>query len=266
LAAVVVPAAALFMNTLVTSFDDRVLEHAVPLRTDARWFERANAVSRTLVGESFSPAIVGFAAPLSNMADLAEARQHSTTVTATLGTWLFAWALLLGGVLHRYAHGRAIGLKEFLRACARRLLPFAAIALVTLAIYTAATLLYRSVGSDRQLPLLVMLAVVVSFASIVAGYVRARIVIENASLGGAFAATLHMIRTIPATCAAHVALMSVGWALLFAAYAAFDVLVGRGGGPWRAVVAAQVFIISRLAWRLIWEASSLSVVRDARAG
>ena len=141
LIAAVAPAAGALMWTLTTAFDRRVLDLQPGPMVDEAWFARANDASRVVGGDSFSPAIVGLAAPLSNLADLASARYRSLPVSLTLVAWLMAWTFLLGGVLQRFAQDAAIGVGGFLRACVRRMLPFAAITLASLATYAGAAAL-----------------------------------------------------------------------------------------------------------------------------
>ena len=259
LIAVVLPAAAGLTWILTSAFDRRTLDLQAGPGVEEDWFARATDAGRVVVGDSFSPAIIGFAAPLSNLADLTSARSRSLPSSGSLIAWLAAWTFALGGVLHRFASSGAIGLGEFLRACFRRLLPFSAIALGCLAIYAGAVALYAALS--RHPLLLVLLTMAVGFVSVTAGYARARIVIEGARLGPALVATARMMRTTPLTCAAHASLALCAWIGLLGVFAAADLLVGRGGQTWRAIVLMQAFIVARLVLRLIWEASTLHVVR-----
>jgi hypothetical protein len=258
LIAVVVPAAAGLTWVLTSAFDRRALDLEAGPVVEAEWFARANDASRVVVGDSFSPAMIGFAAPLSNLADLANARDRSLPTSGSLVAWLVAWTFVLGGVLQRFANGIALGPGEFFRACVRRLLPFTAITLGCLVAYAGAAALSRALPRQGGLVLLVL---VVGFVSVAAGYARARMVAEGVGLWPALAATARMMRSAPLTCAAHASLALGGWLGLLAGFAAADLLFGRGGQPWRAIVLMQAFIVARLALRLVWEASTLHVVR-----
>ena len=260
LIAAVVPAAGAMMWTLTTALDERVLDREEGPMVDEAWFARANEASRPVVGDSFSPTIVGFAAPLSNLADLIGARYRSLPASLTLVAWLLAWTFLLGGVLQRFAQDAPIGVGAFLKACVRRLLPFSAIALGSLAIYAVAVALYGALPSQLQVLLLVLM-VAVGSASLAASYTRARIVIEGVRLWPALTATARMMRSSPLTCAAHATLALCGWVMLLIALAGTDLLLGRGGQPWRAIVLVQAFIVGRIVLRLAWEASTLNLVR-----
>jgi hypothetical protein len=258
LVAVVLPAAVALILVLTSALDRRALDFAAGPVMEEDWFARANDASRVVVGDSFSPAIIGFAAPLSNLADLANTRYRSMPASGSLVAWLAAWTFVLGGVLQRYANGAAIGPGEFLRSCFRRLLPFTAIALGGLTAYAGAAAVH---GLLPHQGVLLVLTMAVGFVSVAAGYARARMVAEGVGLWRALSATGRMMRAAPLTCAAHASLALVAWLVLLAAFAAADLLVGRGGQPWRAIVLMQGFILARLALRLVWEASTLHVVR-----
>jgi hypothetical protein len=258
LVAMVLPAAGALTWILQSALEGRALDLEAGPVVEEDWFDRANDASRVVVGDSFSPAIIGFAAPLSNLADLATARDRSLPTSGSLIAWLAAWTFVLGGVLQRFANGLTIGPGEFLHACVRRVPSFAAVALMCLAAYAGAVAV--SAALPRQV-VLVVVTMAVGVVSVAAGYARARMVTEDVRLWPALAATARMMRSAPLTCAAHASLALVAWLGLLAAFAAADLLFGRGGQPWRAIVLMQGFIVARLALRLVWEASTLHLVR-----
>ena len=68
-------------------------------------------------GQTFVPAILGFAAVLQNLSGVADASGPPPTVVWVVAAQLLLSTFLIGGVLDRLARDRAIGAGAFFAAC-----------------------------------------------------------------------------------------------------------------------------------------------------
>jgi len=72
---------------------------------DYEWWqafeERATGLATT-----FTPSIIGFAAPLGNLSHLADHTAMPAAIAGVVGAYLVLWAFVVGGVLDRYARQR----------------------------------------------------------------------------------------------------------------------------------------------------------------
>src|SRR4029450_6490386 len=69
------------------------------------------------VGQSFVPAIIGFAAVLKNLSGVADAQGLPVVIAAVVSANAVISMFLLGGVMDRLARDRAIGTSGFFAAC-----------------------------------------------------------------------------------------------------------------------------------------------------
>ena len=69
------------------------------------------------LGQTFVPAIIGFAAVLDNLSRLADHRSLAPALAGLVGTQIVLSMFLAGGVLERLARDRALGPAAFFSAC-----------------------------------------------------------------------------------------------------------------------------------------------------
>lgn len=242
---------------------------------DPEWWQEFRAQARGLEA-TFTPAVLGFAAPLDSISAVLDGRRPPPAVLGPLGLSIVLWAFLWGGILRRFDAGRPLGLRAFIDAGFQFVPRFAAIAtaaavaIVVLYLTIHPVLfgpVYRmfvsSTSTERD-ALLVRGLLYAAFlvplvmVGLVADYARVTSVAGTAtSLGGALGAGLAFVRD-------HRRAVFTLWlftALLFAAvtiaYGMLEIYGGSQVGGWRAIVIGQAYIMVRLAIRLIAAASEL---------
>jgi hypothetical protein len=225
--------------------------------------------------ETFAPRILGAAAPVDTLSRLADAALPPRVVLAGALVYGALWTLLWGGVLGYFAGGLT-GWGAFVRAALRSAAPLARLAACTIGVSVIALLVQsrvldvlvaalpasmseREVFTVRALWYLAFGLLLVCGTALV-DYTRIEIVLGGrARVRDALAASWRFIRAHPAA----VAMLALSSTLLFAgalaAYAAFD-LANRGApSPWAAIIVGQVYILLRLAGRLITAAAQVEL-------
>jgi hypothetical protein len=235
---------------------------------DPEWWQEFRAQARGLEA-TFTPAIVGFAAPLDSISAVLDGRRPPLAVLGPLVLSMVLWAFLWGGALRRYAADGAIGVRGFIAAGLAFMPRFivialaAAVAIVVLYVTLHPLLfgpVYRSLVSEAAsertaFAVRVMLYAIffapVAMVGLVADYARV------ASVAGPAAPAAAAIGAAAAFVRRHVAAVIVLYAigaLVFAtatvAYGALEIYGGSQVGGWRAIVIGQAYIVFRLALRL----------------
>ncbi|HEX4914169.1 MAG TPA: hypothetical protein VFV51_09440, partial [Vicinamibacterales bacterium] len=82
---------------------------------DPEWWQEFRAHARGLEA-TFTPAIVGFAAPLDSISAVLDGRRPPLVVMGPILLSIAVWAFLWGGALRRYSAGTAIGGRAFVGA------------------------------------------------------------------------------------------------------------------------------------------------------
>ena len=223
---------------------------------DADWWREFRNHTRGLAA-TFMPAVIGVAAPLENISALLDGRPPQRALLAPLAVSMAAWAFLWGGILTRYYERRAIGVRAFITTGLALFARFAGIACVAVVIVA---LLFLALRPHRFGPLFLVPAV---FVGLSADYARAALVAGHASSlsealqrGARFTAG-HLISTL--AIAALAAVLLVGITALYTAVelsGAIDVM------SWRAIVLGQLYILARLAIRLVGAASALRLLES----
>jgi hypothetical protein len=95
---------------------------------DPEWWQEFRAHASGLEA-TFTPAIIGFAAPLDSISAVLDGRRPALAVVGPLALSIVVWAFLWGGALRRYSAGGAIGLRAFIAAGFEFLPRFIAISL-----------------------------------------------------------------------------------------------------------------------------------------
>ena len=242
---------------------------------DAEWWMEYRARAQGLEA-TFTPAIIGFAAPLSNLSALADGSPRPLALLGPVAFYALVWAFLAGGLLHRFDQGHRIGSQSFLRAGLRHLPRFAVIALAAALV---AGLLYLTVhalllgpvyawgaeraGSERnafflRVGLYLVFGALLALVSVVADYARISCVrVERVSLVDACRDAFAFVRGHPVAVISVYLLTGALFVLLLTLYGVAD----RRFGGWRGVALGQAYIVARLGIRLTSLASELQLFR-----
>lgn len=237
----------------------------------------------TGVGQSFVPAILGFAAVLDNLSGVADARGLPLVVASVVATQLGVSMFLIGGVLDRLARDRALGAGGFFAACGVYFARFLRLGAIAAAVYwflfvTLHTWLFdglyprliADVTVERtafayRMALYVVFAVPVLLANLVFDYAKVRAVVEDRrSMIGALSAGARFVVRNPATIGLY-ALNTLAFLLVLVLY---FVVVPDGSGTLTAFAVGQVYIVLRVVVRLQFAASQTALFqgRLAHAG
>lgn len=239
------------------------------------------------IGHTFVPSILGFAAVIRNVSDLADARGLPTVIAAAVVAHMVLSTFVLGGVLDRLARNRRVGGYGFFSACGLYFSRFLRLAALAGAVYwllftrlhpwlfdTVFDRLTRDLAVERtaflyRTALYAAFGAVVLLINVTLDYAKIRIVVEDrrSALGAVVAALRFMRRQPGAVLAVYLvnALLFIAVAGLYAA-AAPD--VGGGGVALLAFAIGQAYIAGRVAVRLMFAGSQIALFqgRLAHAG
>ena len=244
---------------------------------DPEWWMEFRAHARGLEA-TFTPTVLGFAAPLDNLSALLDASPRPLVLAGPVLLYGVLWAFLLGGVLERFNQGGGIGLRGFCAAGLRRwprflLIGIAAGSMSWLLFLTVHAWLFGPVyewlaanaSSERnaffwRVALYLAFGALLMIVTLVADYTRVSVVSAGAAtLGDAVESSVRFIRRHLTAVVALYLLTGVLFTSLLVAYG----LVDRRFGGWRAVVVGQAYIVARLAIRLTFAASELRLFKRA---
>jgi hypothetical protein len=248
------------------------------------WWQEFSAQA-TGLGTTFVPSIAGFGAVLDNLSGLLDNVPLATTVAGATIAWLVIWSFLSGGVLDRYARGRATRGPGFFAACGVhfwRFLRLGALAWATYAVlfgYVHGWILVkgfewltRDVTVERtafaiRVGCYTLFGLLVAICSLVFDYSRVRIVVEDRrSAVAALAAGIRFVRRQARTVAA-LYLMTVFMCLVvMGLYALLSPGVPGGGvAGWAALAIGEVYILARHYMKLLFYASEVSLFQGTLA-
>lgn len=239
------------------------------------------------IGQTFVPAILGFAAVLKNLSSIADATTLPTVIASAVTANIVLSTFLLGGVLDRLARDRATGAYAFFAASGVFFFRFLRLGLIAAVVYWLLfvrlhpllfdrlfTRLTHDVTVERtafgyRLLLYLLFALLVAAINLIFDYAKIRLVVEDRrSALGALAAALRFIRRNPGSA---IGLYLVNTAL-FAAVIAFYALAAPGAAGGAVAIAAffagQLYVVLRVMGRLIFAASQIALFqgRLAHAG
>lgn len=228
---------------------------------DADWWLEFRRHARGLEA-TFTPAIIGFAAPLSNLSALLDGEPQGWVMAGPIAVAIATWAFIWGWAIERFRSGgsrnAAALFRSSLRSWPRFLLIGTAAAAAQIALYlTIHALLFGPVYSaltgsmPRERDAFVVRAVLylifgacLAVVSAVADYSRIASVLRGPS-GAAFA------RQWWTSVAALYVMGAVILGVLLIAYGVGEAYGGSRVAGWRGVAIGQAFIIVRLALRLV---------------
>lgn len=275
----------LFMrDALKAHLANSVVAEQVALGVNVQWWNEFTEQAGTL-GQTFRPAIIGFAAVLDNLSAFADGESRPAPILWLGALYLLLWLFLSGGILDRYARGQPTRSHEFFTACGvffvrfLRLAPFIALAYYILFAIVHPFLLEetyaeltRDVTVERtaffiRLALYAAFGVLLVFVSVIFDYAKVRAVVEDRrSMIGAIVAGARFVRRNAGAVAALYALTGALFVALLILYA----LAASGGGStgagfWIGLVIAQLFLLGRLWIRLVFFASETALFQGRLA-
>jgi hypothetical protein len=243
---------------------------------DAEWWLEYRRHARGLEA-TFTPAIMGAAAPLDNLSALADGSPRPLLLALPVALYLVVWSFLWGGVLNRL-HGRR-GARTFWAASVTHFRHLAIVsALATLLVLLLYGTLHRlmfgpvfasiatAVSNEPEVfavraVLYALFAGVLALVSLCADYTRIDLVkADNASVRAAWHRARAFIRANWGAVIALYLCTAALFAMILIAYAAAD---QRFSG-WRIVILGQAFIVARLVLRLIVAASEMRLYDMSR--
>ncbi len=277
-AAATLPAAVLLGSSIEDHLGDSLSASTAAAGVDLRWWDEFTAQSGS--PRSFTPAIIGGAAPVSTYSNLLDRRGPPYEVLGVLAIGLVPWVFLSGGLLDRYARRRRTGARGFFGACGVFFFRFLRLGLLAGLAYalllgpvhewlfeTAYPWMTRETSVERTgfLWRVIFYAIwlaPVLLVNLVVDYAKVRAVVEDRhSVIGAVVAAARFIIRHPASVAAVYAANAAIAAVVLLAY----ILIapdGRGG-DWRLLVALAVggaYLLARLAVRLAFLTSAMTLL------
>ena len=236
------------------------------------------------LGQTFVPAIMGFAAVLQNLTQVADAQAPAPIIVIVLAVHLLASTFLLGGTLDRLARDRTVGPAAFFSACGGcwfrllRLGVLAAAAYWVLFAWMHPLLfdrlyvwLTRDVTVERtafayRAALYAAFAALLVLVNVVVDYAKIRLIVEDRlSAIGAVGAALRFVRCHPGPALGLYALNTVVFLIVLGVYA---LTAGSGGGGSAAVLmlaVGQFYIVLRVIARLTFAASQTALFQSRLA-
>ncbi len=236
---------------------------------DYDWWQKFDAQASGL-GRTFSPDIIGFAAPLGNLSRLADGARVPLVITGVIGAWLVVWTFLAGGILDRYARNRPTRPSGFFSAGGVYFFRFLRLGVTAAAAYAVLFGLVhgwlfddlyarvtRGFTVERsaflvRLALYVVFGLLVAAVTMVFDYAKIRAVVEDRrSMVGALRAAIRFVARRPLATGGLYAMLAALFAVVLAAYAALAPGVwSPGWSMWRGFFVGQLYVVARLWVRL----------------
>jgi hypothetical protein len=233
------------------------------------------------VGQSFVPAIIGFAAVLKNLSDLADARAVSNVIVPVIGVQIVLSMFLAGGVMDRLARDRALGAGGFFQACGVYFFRFMRLGVIAAVVYwllffrlhpwlfdTVYEKLIKDLTVERtafvyRVGLYIAFAVVVVIVNVLFDYAKVRAVVEDrrSMIGALVAGGRFILRNLIAVFGLY-KLNALLFLILMALYA--WAAPGAGANA-LAFAVGQIYIVLRVAIRLQFAASSIALFQNRLA-
>jgi hypothetical protein len=244
---------------------------------DPEWWFEFREHADGLVA-TFTPAIIGFAAPLDNLSSLLDGTRRPLVLLGPYVLAIAVWAFLWGAALERFAHGASrfgfvqAGAHTWARFLAISIVAGAALVLLYLTIHpllfgvlapnlegSAAT--ERTAFMLRSVLYLIFGAMLVTI-SLIADYARVTIVMRPAASAiEGLREGARFVRGHPGSAVLLYVLTGLLFVALLAVYGYVDVYGGSRVTGWRGIAIAQAYIIARLVIRLTFGASEVRLYR-----
>ena len=279
-----VPLGLLLRGELLRALGESVVADAMADGVAWDWWQQVSSQA-TGLARSFTVSVIGFAAVLANLSALLDGDGQQPVIVAVVVTYLLVWTVFSGGVLDRYARNRATRSAGFFSACGlygSRLLRLAMIAGLTYGFLFGVVhgwlfddlyeVLTRNMTVERQAfavraALYVVFGLLLVGVSLVFDYARVRAVVEDRrSMLGALVAGWRFVRRRPGMCAG----LYLANGLVLLAVMASYALLAPGAGPtgpslWLAFLIGQVYLMARLASKLLFYAAEVAYFQSQLA-
>ena len=249
---------------------------------DADWWAEFRAHADGLAA-TFTPAVIGFAAPLDNLSAILDGTRRPLALAAPVALIAVMWAWLWGAILHRFNVGHGVSPREFLSAGfvhAPRFIAVSAVAAVTqLTLYLTLhavlfgpvfSALVANTDSERtaffiRVGLYVVFATPLVVVSLAADYTRIGLVATGPlRLRDPFGDGLGFIKRNLGSVLALYVLTGMIFVALLVVYGTGEIYAGSRVGGWRGVVIGQAYIVARLVIRLTFAASEMHLFKSLR--
>lgn len=233
------------------------------------------------IGQTFVPAIIGFAAAMKNLSDLADARTLVPALAGVVGIQVVLSIFLAGGILDRLARDRRIGAHAFFAACGAWFWRFLRLGVLGGAVYLLLfgvvhpwffDTLYprwtRDISVERtafayRLGLYLVFAALVCAVNLLMDYAKIRAVVEDRrSMIGSLVAGARFVGRHPRQTVGLYTLNLLAWLVVVAVY--FLVAPDQGGGL-LAFAIGQLYIVLRVMVRLQFVASQVALFQGKLA-
>jgi hypothetical protein len=233
------------------------------------------------VGQSFVPAILGFAAVIKNLSGIADAEHLPLVIASAVTAQIVVSMFLIGGVYDRLARDRALGAGGFFQACGVYFFRLLRLGVMAAAMYwllfakvhpwlfeTAYPWLTKDLTVERtaflyRLALYALFAIAVFKVNLVFDYAKVRAVVEDRrSMIGALVASLRFLWRNPGATFGLYALN----ALLFLVVIGLYALAAPGASAnLMAFAVGQLYIVLRVMVRLEFAASQIALFQSRLA-
>ena len=278
------PFSMMMRDALQEHLGNSMMADQVAQGVNVQWWSEFTEQAGVL-GRTFQPGIIGFAAVLDNLSAFADAEARPSPLLWLGACYLLLWLFLSGGVLDRYARARPTRSYEFFMACGvyfvrfLRLAPFIALAYYLLFAVVHPLLLEqllaeltRDVTTERtmffvRLALYAIFGTVLVIVSIVFDYAKVRAVVEDRrSMIGAIVAGARFARRHAAAVATLYLLTACLFVALLFVYAIAAPGAGStGAGVWLGIAIGQLYLLGRLWIRLVFFASEAALFQGRLA-
>jgi hypothetical protein len=236
----------------------------------------------TGLGTTFTPAVLGAAAVLRNVSHLADATPLYGGLAGFVALWLVVWSFLSGGILDRYARQRRTFAAGFFSACGTHFFRFLRLGVVALLAYGVLFAVVHGWLFERLYPALTreltversaflvrvslyaLFGAALMAVSLLFDYARVRIVVEDRrSAIGALLASGRFIRRQFTGVVVLYLLVTAAVLAVIALYAL--VAPGATAPAWLALLVGQLYIVLRLATKLLFYAAQTAFFQSRLA-
>ncbi len=245
---------------------------------DPEWWMEYRAHAQGLEA-TFTPAVIGFAAPLDNLSALADGTRRPLILVLPVVVAGLVWALLWGVLIERFHRGR-VGFRQLAAAGRRFATRFIGIGVIAAAThvvlyFTVHALLFGPVfaalaaraASERdaflwRVLLYAIFGVVIAAVSLVADYARVSVAVSGTTTTvGALKDGLRFVAGHAVSVGALYLLTGLLFAGLLATYYFAETIGGARLGGWRGAAVAQAYIVARLAIRMTFVAAEVRLFK-----
>lgn len=241
---------------------------------DAEWWMEFRRHATGLAA-TFTPAILGFAAPLDSVSGLLDGTTRPLALAIPVLVAAVVWAFLWGGILHRFASGSRSP-RDFVSAAVRH---FGRLTGITVVAAIVNVILYLSIhplllrvvygaissrmSSERdafvtRVALYLVFGALLVLVNAVFSFARIHVVANGERrISAAISRAIAFVRSRAVSVLSLYVIFLVIFAAAMAAYGSAEILGASRIGGWRAVVVGQAFIVFRLGMRLALGASQV---------